>query len=166
MSTVYINEHNLYKMVQFCKTTVKPMVFPVVMYGCESWTIKKVDCQRIELWCYRRLLRVPWIARRSNQSILKEINPECSLKFWCWSSNTLATWCEEPLIGKDPDAGEDWGHEENRVTGWDGCMASITQETWVWANSRRQWRTGKPGELQSTVLQRGVRLSNWPRTTL
>ena len=56
------------------------MVFPVVMYGCESWTIKKVECQRIELWYYRRLLGVPGIARRSNQSILKEINPECSLE--------------------------------------------------------------------------------------
>ena len=62
---------------------VKAMVFPVVMYGCESWTIKKTECQRIdafELWCWRRLLRVPWTARRSNQSILKEISPECSLK--------------------------------------------------------------------------------------
>ena len=60
---------------------VKAMVFPVVMYGCESWTIKKTECQRIdafELWCWRRLLRVPWTARRSNQSILKEIDPECS----------------------------------------------------------------------------------------
>ena len=59
------------------------MVFPVVMYGCESWTIKKVECQRIgafELWCWRRLLRVPWTARRSNQSILKEISPGCSLE--------------------------------------------------------------------------------------
>ena len=62
---------------------VKAMVFPVVMYGCESWTIKKVECQRIdafELWCWRRLLRVPWTVRRSNQSILKEISPGCSLK--------------------------------------------------------------------------------------
>ena len=62
---------------------VKAMVFPVVMYGCESWTIKKVDCQKIdasELWCWRRLLRVPWTARRSNQSILKEISPRCSLE--------------------------------------------------------------------------------------
>ena len=61
---------------------VKPMVFPVVMYGCESWTIKKAECRRIdafELWCWRRLLRVPWTARRSNQSILKEISPGCSL---------------------------------------------------------------------------------------
>ena len=60
---------------------VKAMVFPVVMYGCESWTIKKAECQKIdafELWCWRRLLRVPWTARRSNQSILKEINPEYS----------------------------------------------------------------------------------------
>ena len=62
---------------------VKAMVFPVVMYGCESWTIKKAECQRInafELWCWRRLLRVPWIARRSNQSLLKEISPGCSLE--------------------------------------------------------------------------------------
>ena len=62
---------------------VKAMVFPVVMYGCESWNIKKVECRRIddfELWCWRRLLRVPWTARRSNQSILKEISPECSLE--------------------------------------------------------------------------------------
>ena len=63
--------------------TVKAMVFPIVMYGCESWTIKKAECQRIdafELWCWRRLLRVPWTARRSNQSILKEISPGCSLQ--------------------------------------------------------------------------------------
>ena len=62
---------------------VKAMVFPVVMYGCESWTIKKVECRKIdafELWCWRRLLRVPWTARRSNQSILKEVSPECSLE--------------------------------------------------------------------------------------
>ena len=62
---------------------VKAMVFPVIMYGCESWTVWKAECPRIdafELWCWRRLLRVPWTARRSNQSILKEINPGCSLK--------------------------------------------------------------------------------------
>ena len=62
---------------------VKAMVFPVVMYGCESWTVKKAECQRIdafELWCWRRLLRVPWTARRSNQSILKDISPGCSLE--------------------------------------------------------------------------------------
>ena len=62
---------------------VKAMVFPVVIYGCESWTVKKAECRRIdafELWCWRRLLRIPWTARRSNQSILKEISPECSLE--------------------------------------------------------------------------------------
>ena len=77
---------------------VQAMVFPVVMYGCESWTIKKAGRWRIdafELWCRRRLLRVPWTARRSNQSILKEISPEYPLKEWCWSSNISATWCKE-----------------------------------------------------------------------
>ena len=79
---------------------VKAMVFPVVIYGCESWTVKNAECGRIdafELWCCRRLLRVPWTARRSNQSILKEISPEYSLEgpCWSWSSNPLATWCEE-----------------------------------------------------------------------
>ena len=62
---------------------VKAMVFPVVTYGCESWTVKKAECQRIdafELWCWRRVMRIPWTARRSNQSILKEISPGCSLK--------------------------------------------------------------------------------------
>ena len=86
---------------------VKAMVFPVVMYGCESWTTKKAEHRRIdafELWCRRRLLRVPWTARRSNQSILKEISPECSLErlCWNWNSNTLATWCEEPTHWKRP----------------------------------------------------------------
>ena len=75
---------------------VKAMVFPVVMYGCESWTVKKAKCRRIdafELWCWRRLLRVPWTARRSNQSILKEISPGCSLEglMLMLKSNTLAT---------------------------------------------------------------------------
>ena len=86
---------------------VKAMVFPVVMYGCESWTIMKAELQRIDafkLWCWRRLLRVPWTARRSNQSILKEISPEYSLEDWCWSwnSNTLANWCEESTHWKRP----------------------------------------------------------------
>ena len=73
---------------------VKAMVFPVVMYGCESWTTKKAECRRIdafELWWWRILLRVPWTARRSNQSILKEISPECSLEGLMLKLNTLAT---------------------------------------------------------------------------
>ena len=77
---------------------VKAVVFPVVMYGCESWTVKKAECRKIgafELWCWR-LLRVPWTARRSNQSILKETNSEYLLEgYWIWNSNTLATWCKE-----------------------------------------------------------------------
>ena len=87
---------------------VKAMVFPVVMYGCESWTIKKAENQRtdaLELWCWRRLLRVPWTARSSNQSILKEINPECSLE-----TETPILWTPDVknwLTGKDSDAGKD-----------------------------------------------------------
>ena len=85
---------------------VKALVFPVVMYGCESWTIEKAEHPRTDafkLLCWRRL-RVPWRARRSNQSILKEINPDYSWKDWCWSwnSSTLATWYEEPTHWKIP----------------------------------------------------------------
>ena len=83
---------------------VKAMVFPSVIYGCESWTIKKAEhwiIDAFELWCWRRLLRVPWTARRSNQSILKEISPKYSLD-WCWSSSTLTTWYEEGTHWKSP----------------------------------------------------------------
>ena len=101
---------------------VKAMVFPVVMYGCESWTIKKAECWRIdpfELWCWKRLLRVPWTARRSNQSILKEISPEYSmeglmLKLKLQSFGHLmkrADSFEKTLT----DAGKDWG-QENGMT--------------------------------------------------
>ena len=89
---------------------VKAMVFPGVMYECESWTVKKSEVQTIdafELWCWRRLLRVPWTARWLHQSNLKEISPDIHWKDWCWSSNTLATWCEELTHWKNPDAGKD-----------------------------------------------------------
>ena len=97
---------------------VKAMVFPVVMYGYESWTIKKAEHRRIdafEMWCWKRLLRVPWTARRSNQSILKEISPENSLEGlslklklqYFWPSD-VKNW----LIWKDPDAGKDWRWED------------------------------------------------------
>ena len=92
------------------------MVFPVVMYGCESWTIKKAEHPRIdafELWCWKRLLRVPWIARRSNQSILKEINSDYSLEGLMLK---LKLQYFGHLIGKDPDAGRDWGQEEKGTT--------------------------------------------------
>ena len=133
---------------------VKALVFPVAMYGCESWTIKKAECQRIdafEVWCWRRLLRVPWTARRSNQSILKEISPGCSLKDWCWSwnSNTLITWCEELTHFKRPWCWERLKAGEGDDRGWDGWMASPTQWTWVWANSRSWGWTGRPGLLRS-----------------
>ena len=101
---------------------VKAMVFPVVMYGCESWTIKKAECRRIdafELWCLRRLLRVPWTARRSNQSILKEISPEYSLKGLMLKLKLPILWGPDAknwLIGKDSDAGRDWGKEEKGTT--------------------------------------------------
>ena len=136
------------------------MVFPVVMYGCESSIVKKAECQRFdafELWCWRRFLRVPWTARRSNQSILKEINPEYSLEglmlklklqsfgHLVWRATHLKRpWCWERLR-----AG---GEGDNR--GWDGWMVSRTQWTWVWVNSGSWWWTGRPGLLQSMGLQR------------
>ena len=136
------------------------MVFPVVMYGCESWAIKKAEHQRtdaFELWCCRRLLRVPWTARRSNQSILMEINPNIHWGYWCWSwnSNAFAIWCKELTHLKRPWCWERLkagGEGDNR--GWDGWMASPTQWTWVWVGSGSWWWTGKPGGLQSTGLQR------------
>ena len=140
--------------------SIKAMVFPVVMYGCESWTTKKAERQGIdafELWCWRRLLRVPWTARRSNQSILKEISPEYSLEglmlklkpqyfgHLMWRTDSLEKpWCWERLkVG---------GEGVDR--GWDGWMASPTQWTWVWVSSGSWWRTGKPGVLQSMGSQR------------
>ena len=135
------------------------------MYGCERWTIKKAECWRIdafELWCWRRLLRLPWTARRPDQSIIKEISPEYSLEVWIlevwcwsWSSHTLATWCEELTLWKKPWCWEGLktgGERDDR--GWDGWMASLTQWTRVWVNSGSWWWTGKPGVLQSMGLQR------------
>ena len=95
---------------------VKAKVFPAVLYECESWTIKKDECQRIDAFelCWRRLLRVPWTTRRSNKSILKEINPKYPLE-----GLMLKLWpCDvkNQLIWKDPDAGKDWGQEEKEVT--------------------------------------------------
>ena len=109
---------------------VKAMFFPVITYGCESWTIKKSEYQRIhafELQCWRRLLRVPWTARRCKQSILKEITLNIHWKDWSWSSKTLATWCKEPTHWKRP-----WCRERLRAggkegdRGWDGWMTSST----------------------------------------
>ena len=101
---------------------VKAMVFPVVMYGCESWTIKKAERWRIdafELCCWGRLLRVPWTARRSNQPILKEISPEYPLEGLMLEAGTPILWPPDAknwLSGKDPDAGNDWRQEEKGMT--------------------------------------------------
>ena len=101
---------------------VKAMVFPVVMYVCESWTVKKAEHRRIdsfELWCWRRLLRVPWTVRRSNQSILKEISPGCSLEGMMLKAETPILWpphAKSWLIGKDSDAGRHWRQEEKGMT--------------------------------------------------
>ena len=107
---------------------VKAMVFPIVMYGCESWTIKRAECQIIdafELWCWRRLLRVPWTSRRSNQSILKEISPGCSLEglMLKLKPQYFGHFMRRADIWKDPDVGKDWGQEEkgmteDEVVGW------------------------------------------------
>ena len=141
--------------------TVKAMVFPVVMYGCESWTIKKAGCQRIdtfELWCWKRLLRVPWTARRSNHSILKEISPEYSLEGLMLEAEIPILWLPDAknwLIWKNPGCWERLkagGDGDDR--GWDGWMASPTQWTWVWASSGSWCWTGKLGVLKSMGSQR------------
>ena len=139
---------------------VKAMVYPVVMYGCERWTLKKAEHQRIdafELWCWRRLLKVPWTARRSNQSVLKETSPKYSLEglMLKLKPQYLATWCEELTHWKRPwhwarlKAG---GEGDDR--GWDGWMASRTWGTWVLVSSRSWWWTGKPSVLQSMGSQK------------
>ena len=104
---------------------VKAMAFPVVMYRCESWTIKKAEHWRtdaLKLCWWRRLLRVFWTSRRSKQSILKEINAEYSRKDWCWSwnSNTLATWCKEPIHWERLWCWERLKAKEGGSSGWDG----------------------------------------------
>ena len=137
---------------------VKAMVFPVVTYMCESWTIKKAERRRIdafELWCWRRLFRVPWTASRSNQSILPKVN-----QLWIFIRRTdveaeaLILWqpdAKSQLIRKDPDAGKDW-RKGMRRKGWqrmrwlDGITDSMDMS---WARSGGWWRTGKPGVLQS-----------------
>ena len=98
---------------------VKAMVSQVVMYGCERWTIKKAEHERIdafELWCWRRLLRVPCTTKRSNQSTLKESILSIHWKDWCWSSSNWLPDAKGQLIRKDPQAGKDWKQEEDGMT--------------------------------------------------
>ena len=139
---------------------VKAMVFPVIMYGCESWTVKKAEHRRIdafEVWCWKRLLRVPWTARRSNQSILKEISPGISLEGMMLKLKLQyfghlmrrVDSLEKTLIWEGLGAG---GEGDDR--GWDGWMASLTWWTWVSVNSGSWWWTGRPGVLQFMGSQR------------
>ena len=138
---------------------VKAMVFPVVMYGCGSWTVKKAEHQRInafELWCWRRLLGVPWTARRSNQSILKEISPGCSfegqmlklkLQYFghlMWRADSL----EKTLIQGKIEGKRRRGQQRIR---W---LASLIQWTWVWVDSGSWWWIGRPDVLWFMGLQR------------
>ena len=173
------------------------LVFPVVMYGCESWTIKRAECRKIDAFFKKKLIYLllkdncftefccflsnlnmncdvgedSWESlelqeinpKRVLKEILKEISPECSFFFlnvhwkdwcWSWSTKTLATWCEELTRWKRPWCWERLkagGEGDDR--GWDGWMASLTQWTWVWVNSRSWWWTGRPGVLQSMWLQ-------------
>ena len=137
---------------------VKAMVFPVVTYSCENWTIKKADCWRLdafELWCCSRLLKVPWTARRSNQSFLKEINAEYSLEgldaeasiIWPFDANSQLIGKETLMLGKLKAVGEG-----DRA--WGGWMAFLMPWTWTLTNSRRWWGTQKPGVLHSTGVWR------------
>ena len=139
----------------FFHCLVKAVVFPVVRYGCKSWTVKRAEHQRIdafELWWWRKLLRVPRTARRSNQSILKEISPGCSLEglmlklklqyfghlMWRADSFEKTTWYWERLR-----AGEEGDDRE-----WDGWMASLMQWTWVLVDSGNWWWMGRAGMLR------------------
>ena len=131
------------------------MVFPLVMYGCERWTVKKAEHWRIdvfELWCWRRLLRVLWTARRSNQSILKEISPGCSLEglmlklklqYFGHLMRRVDSLEKTLMLG-----GIRCRRRRGRLE-WVGWMASLTQWAWVWVNSRSWWWTARPGLLRS-----------------
>ena len=137
---------------------VKAVFFPVAMYGCESWVIKKAECQStdaFELWCWRRLLRVPWTARSSNQSILKEMSPEYSLEglmlqYFGHLIRRSDSFEKTLMLGKiEGTRRREW----QRMRWLDGHQ--WTQWTWVWVNTRSWQWTGRPGVLQSMGSQRG-----------
>ena len=146
------------------------MVFPLVMYGCESWALNKAVCRRVdsfELWHWRRFLRVPWTARRSNQTILKGINPEYSLiglmlklklQYFDHLMQRTDSFKKTVMLGKIE--GRRRRERDFMQRGWDGWMASLTQWAWVWASFWIWWWTGKPGVLHSMGSQSWTWLSN------
>ena len=143
---------------------VNAMVFPVVMHRCESWNIKKAECQRIdafELWCWKSLLRVPWTTRRSNQSILKAISPEYTLEGLMLKLQYFGYLKQRAnLLKKTLVLGKIEGRRRGgQMMRW---LDGITYSTdMIWASSGRWWRTGKPGVLQSMGSQSWTQLSDW-----
>ena len=136
------------------------MVFPVIMYGCESWTIKKAERRRIdafELWCWRKVQDSLGLQEDQSSQSKRKVALNIYWKDWCWSwnSNILATWCEELTHLKRPWCWERLrAGEEGVDRGWDDWMASPTQWTWVRVDSRNWWWTGRLGVLQFMGLQR------------
>ena len=128
------------------------------MKRCENWTIKKSERRRT--WCFQTVVLEKTLENSWNSKEIKPVNPKGN-QLWIFTgridAETLILWpldAKNWLTGKDPDAGKDWRREEMGTTGWDGWTASLTQQTWVWANFGRYWRTGRPGVLQSMGSQR------------
>ena len=137
------------------------MVFLVIMYGCESWTLKKAEYHKN--WCFWTVVLEKNFESPLDWKETKAVHPKGNQSWIFLGRNDAEAeapilWPRDAknwLIGKDPDAGKDWRWEEKGMTVWDGWMASLTQQTWLWASSRSWWWTGKPGVLQSMGSQRG-----------